>query len=43
MDMKLGKLAEMATERPGILQSMGLQKVGHDWVIEKQQGDKSAV
>ena len=25
------------TARPGVLQSMGLQKVGHDWVTEQQQ------
>ena len=37
MDMNLDKLSEMATERPGILQSMGLQRVGHNWVTEQQQ------
>ena len=25
------------TEKPGVLQSMGSQRVGHDWVIEQQQ------
>ena len=25
------------TRKPGVLQSMGLQKVGHDWVTEQQQ------
>ena len=25
------------TGRPGMLQSMGLQRIGHDWVIEQQQ------
>ena len=25
------------TERPGLLQSMGSQRVGHDWVTEQQQ------
>ena len=25
------------TGRPGVLQSMGLQRVGHDWVTEQQQ------
>ena len=25
------------TERPGVLQSMGLQRVGHDWVTVQQQ------
>ena len=28
------------TERPGLLQSMGLQRVGHDWVTEQQQQSK---
>ena len=38
MDMNLGKLREMVkTGRPGALQFMGLQRVGHDWVTEKQQ------
>jgi len=27
------------TGRPGMLQSMGLQRVGHDWVTEQQQTD----
>ena len=31
MDMNLGKLQEMVTTgRPGLLQSMGSQRVGHD-------------
>ena len=35
MDMSLGNLQELWwTERPGVLQSMGLQRVGHDWVTE---------
>ena len=34
MDMSLSKLGELVTGRPGVLQSMGLQRVGHDWVIE---------
>ena len=25
------------TGKPGVLQSMGLQKVGHNWVLEQQQ------
>ena len=25
------------TEKPGVLQSMGMQRVGHDWVTEQQQ------
>ena len=32
---ELGKLQEMG--RPGVLQSMGSQRVGHDWVTEQQQ------
>ena len=32
MDMSLSKLQELWwTERPGVLQSMGSQKVGHNW------------
>ena len=30
MDMSLSKLGELVTGRPGVLQSMGLQRVGHD-------------
>ena len=31
MDMSLSKLQEMVwTGKPGVLQSMGLQRVGHD-------------
>ena len=31
MDMSLGGLRELVTDRrPGVLPSMGLQKVGHD-------------
>ena len=37
MDMSLSKLWEMVKDRePGVLQSMGLQRVRHDWVIEQQ-------
>ena len=37
MDMNPGKLWKMrGTERPGMLQSMGSQKVGHDWATEQQ-------
>ena len=33
MDMSLSKLQELAmNRRPGMLQSMGLIRVGHDWV-----------
>ena len=36
MDMSLSKLLELEwwTGRPGVLQSMGLQRVGLDWVTE---------
>ena len=34
MDMSLSKLWELVTGRPSVLQSMGLQRVGHDWVTE---------
>ena len=30
MDMGLSKLQELAIERPGVLHSMGSQRVGHD-------------
>ena len=29
MDMSLSKLRELVIEKPGVLQSMGLQRVGH--------------
>ena len=35
MDMSLGKLLELVMDREaGMLQSMGLQRVGHDWATE---------
>ena len=34
MDMNLGKLG-WGTGRPGVLQSMGSQRVRHNWVTEK--------
>ena len=35
MDMSLSKLQELwRTAKPGMLQSMGSQRVGHDWVTE---------
>ena len=35
MDMSLSKLQELVMEgKPGMLQSMGLQRVGHDRVTE---------
>ena len=39
MHMNLGKLREIrGTERPGVLQSMKSQRVGHDWATEELQG-----
>ena len=38
MDMSLSKLWETVTDRkPGVLQSMGSQRVGHDFVTEQKQ------
>ena len=38
MNMNLEKLWEMVrAERPGVLQSMGLQRAGHDWLTEQQR------
>ena len=35
MDMNLSKLQELASSgKPGMLQTMGLQRAGHDWVTE---------
>ena len=34
MDMSLSKLQVLVTGKPGVLQSMGSQKVGHDWATE---------
>jgi len=34
MDMSLSKLQELVIGRPGVLQSMGSQRVGHDWATE---------
>ena len=37
VDMSLSKLRETVwTEKPGMLQSMGLQRVGHDLETEQQ-------
>ena len=36
MEMSLSKLLELVMEgRPGMLQSIGSQRVGHDWVTER--------
>ena len=42
MDMNLSKLWEInwRTEKPGLLQSMGSQRVRHDLVAEQQQQQK---
>ena len=38
MDMRLSKLEEYwRTEKPGVLQSMGSQRVGHDLVTEQPE------
>ena len=38
MDMNFGNLLEMWKGRwTGMLQSMGLQRLGHDWATEQQQ------
>ena len=37
VDMSLSGLWEMVKDREAWLQSMGLQRVGHDWVTEQQQ------
>ena len=35
MDMNLSKLWELVMDRkPGMLQSLGLQRVGHDWAVQ---------
>ena len=40
-DINLGKLWEMVRKgRPGVLQSMGLQRVGHNWQLNKKLGGK---
>ena len=41
MQVSLSKLQEMVKDRePGVLQSMGSQRVAHDWATEqKQQSD----
>ena len=36
-----GKLQELVTGQPGMLQSMGLQRVGHNLVAEQQQQNQS--
>ena len=37
MDMSLNKLQELVKEKPGMLQSIGSQRVGHDWATESTE------
>ena len=37
MDRSLSKLRELVIGKPGVLQSMGLQRVGHNLATEQQQ------
>ena len=38
MNMNLGKLWETVRDRgPGMLQSLGSKRIGHDWATEQQQ------
>ena len=43
MDMSLSKLRELVMDRPGMLQSMGSQRVGHDWATELNWNENSQV
>ena len=44
VDMNLGKFWEMVRDREARhLQSMGLQRVGHNWVTKQQQQKLSRV
>ena len=45
MDMNLGKPQEMLRDSmpPGMLQPMGLQRVGHDWTTEQPPPPKELV
>ena len=44
MDMSLSKLRELVVDRkPGVLQSMGLQRVGHDWENELNWNNRWAL
>ena len=43
-DMNLGKLQEMVRDRrPGMLQSMGSQRVGHHWATEYTNCNKCTI
>ena len=40
MDMSLSKLQEIVKDREaGVLPSLGLQRVGHDWVLKNNNID----
>ena len=39
MDMDLGKLGDNDGQRPGVLQSMGLQRVGRSLVLNNKRGE----
>ena len=44
MDMSLSKLQEIMEDRkPGMLQSMGSQRVGHDLVTEQQKAGRKVI
>ena len=37
MNISLSKFQDMVKDRePGVLQSMGMQRVGYDWATEQQ-------
>ena len=40
MGMSLSKLWELVIEKPGMLQFMGLQRVGHDWTTKWTKREK---
>ena len=39
MDMSLGKLWELVMDRSGVVQSMGSQRVGHNWATQLNWSD----
>ena len=41
MDKSLSKLRELVIDRPGVVQSMGSQRVGHDWANELNWDQKA--
>ena len=43
MDVSLSKLWEMMKDKSGMLQSMGLQRVRHNWETKQQQQKKTNV